>query len=98
MLKNSARNCRLSRSLSRNFLAKETSVVASPGPCSTLRPAFPYVPGVGWMNASGLKYSVGPPRITGPLKLGFKDGLTGLRVSPSFDGLYESCGVNGSPD
>ena len=33
-----------------------------------------------------------------PVKAGFKDGLTGLRVSPSFDGLNESCGVNGKPE
>jgi len=63
-----------------------------------LRPAFPYIPAKGWMKANGLKYSFGPPRITLPLKFGFHEGRTGLRVSPSFDALYDNCGVNGSPD
>ena len=43
--------------------------------------------GSGWTNALGLKYALGPPWITWPVKLGFTDGRTGLRVSPSFDGL-----------
>src|SRR5205807_7736330 len=50
------------------------------------------------MKALGLKYSPGRPSTTGPVKAGFHEGRTGLRVSPSFDGLYESCGVKGRPD
>src|SRR5260221_6019203 len=50
------------------------------------------------MNAFGLKFCPGPPWIMEPEKTGFNDGRTGLRESPSFDGLYESCGVNGRPD
>src|SRR5580658_1312969 len=50
------------------------------------------------MNALGLKYWFVPPWITGPLKFGFQEGRTGLRVSPSLDGLEESCGVKGKPD
>src|ERR1700682_1675673 len=63
-----------------------------------LRPAFPWVPGSGWINAAGLKYRLGPPWITWPVKLGFKDGRTGLRVSPSLDGMEDNWGVKGRPD
>ena len=51
------------------------------------RPALPYVAGSGGTKAAGLKYSFGPPSITGPVNGGFQDGRTGLRLSPSFEGL-----------
>ena len=41
ILNNSARNCRLTRSVNMNFLASDKSVSARPGPCSTLRPTLP---------------------------------------------------------
>ena len=41
ILKNSARNCARSFSEIAVFLATEKSVVARPGPVSTLRPALP---------------------------------------------------------
>ena len=41
ILNSSARNCRLTRSVNRNFLATEMSVVASPGPCRKFRGALP---------------------------------------------------------
>src|SRR5690349_2703994 len=50
------------------------------------------------MNAFGSKYLSGPPKITLPVKAGFKDGRIGLRVSPSFVGLNPNCGENGKPD
>src|ERR1700730_6392982 len=86
-LKNSPRNCRLRRSDSENLFAIDRSSVASPGPCSTSRPTLPYVPASGTMNAFGLKYWFGPPSITLPLKRGFRDGRTELRVLPSLEGL-----------
>src|SRR5208283_5891223 len=97
MLKNSARNCRLTRSVIAVFLSAEKSTVVSPGPVKTSRPTLPYVPFGGTSNALGLKYWLGPPRVTGPEKAGFQEGRTGLRESPSLDGLKPSCGVKGKP-
>ena len=56
-LKDSARNCKLKRSERANLFVSERSSSAKPGPCNTLRPTFPYVPGNGWTKALGLKYS-----------------------------------------
>src|SRR5581483_5150595 len=56
------------------------------------------VPETGTINASGLKYCSGLLSITLPRKSGLTEGRTGLRLSPLFDGLNPSCGVNGRPD
>ena len=39
------------------------------------------------MNAAGLNHCFGLPSITGPVKSGLRNGRTGFRVSPLFDGL-----------
>src|SRR5215472_2923069 len=80
------------------FFNAAKSRPAMPGPISVSRPTFPYVPATGITNAFGLKYWLGPPSITLPENAGFHDGRTGLRLSPLFDGLNPSCGVNGNPD
>jgi len=41
----------------------------------------------GAINAVGLNHWLGFPNTSGPVKLGFTNGRTGLRVSPSLDGL-----------
>src|ERR1700692_2358696 len=76
----------------------EKSHVASPGPVSTFLPTLPKVPVVGTLNAFASNHLVVPPRITGPVNAGFQLGRTGLRVSPSLEGLKLSCGVQGNPD
>src|ERR1700688_2321440 len=76
----------------------EKSQVARPGPVSTSLPTLPKVPVGGTMNAFGLNHWVVPPNITGPVKPGFHEGRTGLRVSPSLEGLKLNCGVKGNPD
>src|ERR1019366_10072500 len=79
-------------------LRTEKSHVASPGPVSTFLPTFPNVPAAGTTNAFGLNHWVELPSITGSVNAGFQDGRTGLRESPSFDGLKLNCGVKGKPD
>src|SRR5690348_14462290 len=49
-LKNSARNCRLTRSEIAVFFSSDASSSASPGPTSTFLPTFPYVPLGGTTN------------------------------------------------
>jgi hypothetical protein len=88
-LKISARNCKLIRSWSCVSFMTEKSQLPSPGPMKVSRPRFPKKPllfGTA-ANAAGLNHSLGLPTITGPLKLGLTNGRTGLRVSPSFEGL-----------
>ena len=88
-LKISARNCTLTRSPIRVSLIAEKSQVPSPGPIRVSRPRFPKKPllfGTA-ANAAALNHWLGVPGITGPLKLGLTKGRTGLRVSPSLDGL-----------
>ncbi len=46
-LKNSARNCRLMRSVMAVVLNNDASTSAKPGPVYTPRPRFPNVPAVG---------------------------------------------------
>ena len=65
-LKNSARNCILTRSVTAVLFSTEKSTVAVPGPMRVSRPTLPKVPLGGTANAVGLKYWVGLPRITGP--------------------------------
>src|ERR1700756_4437249 len=88
-LKISARNWTDNRSWMLVSLNVEKSQVANPGPLreSLFRlPQNPLLAG-GGRKASGLNHCWGEPRITLPWKLGFTNGLTGLRVSPLFDGL-----------
>jgi hypothetical protein len=86
-LNTSARNSSAARSVIGNLFDTDRSVAARPGPFRKFRDALPHVPASGVMKASGLKYRFGSPRINLAVKFGFSDGRTGLRVSPSFDGL-----------
>src|SRR3977135_2319736 len=93
-LKISARNCRFRLSKMRVSFSTEKSQVARPGPLYVSRPTFPKKPLLfgGAMNAAGLNHSFGFPSTTGPVKEGSRNGRTGLRVSPLFEGLYPRCG------
>src|SRR5271165_3495595 len=64
MLKNSARNWRLARSVSGVFLITEKSKSLNPGPVTTLRPEFPNVSGALGVNALRLNQS---ETVCGPL-------------------------------
>src|SRR6266853_1663357 len=99
-LKISARNWRFRLSKMCVCFNTEKSQVARPGPVYVSLPTFPKKPLLfgGAMNAAGLNHFFGFPSTTGPVKEGSRNGRTGLRVSPSFEGLYPSCGVNGNPD
>lgn len=97
MLKNSARNCSPIRSEIWVFLNTEKSSSAIPGPLNTALPEFPKVPTVGNMYAFGLNHWFGDPMITGPVKAGFIEGLSGLLPSPFPERLDPSWGVKGNP-
>src|ERR1700731_3489127 len=99
-LKISARNWRFRLSKMCVSFRTEKSQVANPGPMYISLPTFPKNPLLftGPTNALGLNHSVGFPRTTGPVKVGLRNGRTGLRVSPLPEGLYPSWGVNGNPD
>src|SRR5579862_6479824 len=100
ILKISARNCRFRYSRMCVSFITEKSHSARPGPTYVSRPTFPKKPllfGCA-INALGLNHWFGVPSTTGPVNAGFRNGRTGLRVSPVLDGLYPSCGVNGNPD
>src|SRR5260370_10216092 len=56
MLKSSARNWSVYRSLIWNFLKKEVSTSTKPGPRNDPRETLPKVPATGIRNALGLKY------------------------------------------
>src|SRR5271167_3067220 len=88
-LKISARNCKVMPSLRLVFLMVEKSQVARPGPLRLFLEAFPKNPllGGGCRKAAGLYHWAGVPIIGLPVKFGLLNGLTGLRVSPSFEGL-----------
>src|ERR1700686_3830223 len=74
----------------------EKSQVARPGPVSTSLPTLPKVPVGGTMNAFGLNHWVVPPNITGPVKPGFHEGRTGLRVARWLEGMEPNCGGKGN--
>src|ERR1700730_18487306 len=99
-LKISARNCKFKLSKMRVSFRTEKSHVASPGPIYASLPTFPKKPLLfgGATNALGSNHCFAVPRITGPVKVGLRNGRTGLRVSPLLEGLYPSKGVNGNPD
>src|ERR1035437_129068 len=97
MLKTSARNCKLHLSLMLIFLNSEVSNVIRPGPVKDPRDTFPKVPAVGSRNAWGLNHWFGVPRITGPLKAGFRFGTSGLLVSPVPEIFEPTAGVKGKP-
>src|ERR1700682_1262237 len=99
-LKISARNCRFSPSKICVSFSTEKSQVARPGPIYASLPTFPKKPLLfgGATKALGSNHCFGVPRTTGPVNVGFRNGRTGLRVSPLFEGLYPSSGVNGNPD
>src|ERR1700730_7104698 len=99
-LKISALNCRFKPSNMCVSLSTEKSHVARPGPMYASRATFPKKPLLfgGAMKAFGSNHWLGFPSTTEPEKLGLRNARTGLRVSPSLEGLYPSCGVNGNPD
>src|SRR5271165_2181436 len=72
MLKNSARNWRLPRSVMRVFLITEKSKSSNPGPVTTLRPEFPNVNGALGVKALRLNQSetLCGPLFGSPLALG----------------------------
>src|SRR5216117_4484036 len=86
----------------RIFLNSDVSTVVRGGPVKDPRATFPNVPESGSKKALGSKYrpvflNSSTPRITFPLKLGFKLGTSGLRLSPFPDRLEPTVGVNGKP-
>src|SRR5713101_1685334 len=99
-LKISARNWRFRPSVMCVSFSTEKSHVASPGPIYVSLPTFPKKPLLfgGATKALGSNHCFGFPSTTGPVNEGLRNARTGLRVSPSFEGLYPSCGVNGNPD
>src|SRR5579862_5356208 len=88
-LKSSARNSISMRSRILVSLNAEKSQVPNPGPVRVSLPRLPQNPLLagGARNAPGLNHCEGLPRMIEPWKFGFTNGLTGLRVSPSFEGL-----------
>src|SRR6266571_206589 len=98
ILKASARNCKFHLSLMRIFLNSEVSNSVRFGPRNWLRPAFPNVPATGSRKALGSNHRLGAPRITGPLKAGFRLGTSGLAVSPDPERFEPTVGVKGNPD
>src|SRR5207253_10485818 len=98
ILKASARNCKFHLSLMRTFLNSEVSNSIRFGPKNWLRPAFPNVPAAGSRKALGLNHRLGVPRMTGPLKAGFRLGTSGLAVSPDPERFEPTVGVKGNPD
>ena len=88
-LKISARNCRFRFSRMCVSFMTEKSHVASPGPMNVSLPKFPKNPLLlGKRDDSrGLNHSLAAAGIAAPVKLGLRKGRTGLRVSPSFEGL-----------
>src|SRR5437667_2715675 len=86
MLKASARNCRFNFSFNGIRLNSDMSRFQKPGPVNLPREMLPKVPADGNRNALGSKYlpvflNPSTPRITGPVKLGFMRGTSGMRVS-----------------
>src|SRR6266851_2422725 len=88
-LKISARNWRFRLSKMCVSFSTEKSHVARPGPIYVSLPTFPKKPLLfgGAAKALGSNHCFGFPRITGPVKLGLRNGRTGLRVSPLLEGL-----------
>src|SRR6185437_15211559 len=88
-LKSSARNSAVMCSWIFVSLKVEKSQVARPGPVSVSRPRLPKnpLPAGGARNAAGLNHCAGLPRMIFPWKSGLINGRTGLRVSPSLEGL-----------
>src|SRR5262245_37983661 len=87
MLKNSARNCKATSSVTATLLNSEVSAFHDLGPRYMPRDTLPKVPVGGSKKALGSKYrpvflNPSAPRITFPLKSGFRLGKSGMRVSP----------------
>src|SRR5439155_5735988 len=85
MLKNSARNCKLTASFRATRLNNEVSRLYAPGPHSAPRDTLPKVPASGSKKALGSKYlpvflNPSAPRTTFPLKPGFQLGRSGMRA------------------
>src|SRR2546427_13175040 len=98
ILKASARNCKFHLSLMRIVLNSEVSNSVRFGPRNWLRPAFPNVPATGSRKALGLNHWLRVPRMTGPLKAGFRLGTSGLAVSPDPERFEPTFVVKGKPD
>src|SRR6266571_4612189 len=97
ILKASARNCKFHLSLMGIFLNIDMSNSIRLGPRNWLRPAFPNVPAVGSRKALGLNHWLGVPKITGPLKAGFRLGTSGLAISPFPERFEPTVGVKRKP-
>ena len=97
MLKNSARNCKLVRSVKLVFLKTDKSTSARPGPVSVFLPKLPQVPGTGKRKAFGLSQWLTFPKREDPVKAGFTFGRSGILESPFPDRLDPICGSNGKP-
>src|SRR5439155_6754232 len=100
MLKNSARNCKLTDSFRTTRLNNRVSALNALGPRSAPSDRLPKVPVGGSEEALGSKYrpvflSPSAPRTTFPLKLGFQLGRSGTRLSPFPDWLRPIHGVTG---
>src|SRR5215472_18374753 len=97
MLKASARNCKLNRSLILNFLKNEVSTLAKPGPRIDPRDTSPNVPGIGSVKAFGSNQWSTLPKTALPLKFGFQLGTSVILVSPVPELLKPITGVSGKP-
>src|SRR5436305_11057890 len=96
-LKNSALNCKATRSVSGVVFIKERSTVSSPAPRSVPLPRFPQVLAIGREKAAGLNHCVCFLVSTDPLNNGFTSGRSGFLVFPSPDRFAPIWGVNGKP-
>src|SRR5690349_21742125 len=74
----SARNCKPYLSLMLILFISDVSAPARPGPMKDPRATFPKVPAAGSEKAFGLNHWLTFPRITGPLKAGFRFATSGV--------------------
>ena len=76
----------------------ERSRSARPGPVRGFRgPTLPYVPAARQHEGGRIEPLVGRSLTIGPVKDGFSEGRSGLRVSPSPERFEPIWGVNGKP-
>ena len=84
-------------SLRPKLLNREVSKVVSPGLANETRGTFPKIPTIGSTKALGLNYRSGLPRITGPLKSGFRLSTSGFVAVPVPEIFEPASDVNGKP-
>src|SRR5689334_3477472 len=97
MLKSSARNWSVYRSVIWNRLKNEVSTSTRPGPRSDPRETLPKVPATGIRNALGLNHRSGLPKTMGPVTFGFQSGTSVILGSPVPEILEPTRGVSGKP-